>query len=32
MAGKDIPIKHEDNIVNIEIGEGDEANDDSNQE
>ena len=32
MVGEDIPIQHKDNIVNMEIEEGDEANDDINRE
>ena len=28
IVGEEIPIQHEDNLVNMEIEEGDEANDD----
>ena len=32
MVGEYITIQHEDNLVNMEIEEGDEANDDVNEE
>ena len=32
MVGEEIPIQHEDNLKNMEIKEGDKANDDVNEE
>ena len=32
MVGEQIPIKHEDNLVNMEIEKGGESNDDVNKE
>ena len=32
MVGEDIPIQHENPLLNTEIEEGDEVNDDTNEE